>query len=143
MLQMAELPSTRLVSRSSLYATEPLGPRNQPDYINAVAELKTALPPLVLLRHLQCIEQRHRRRRLQRWGKRTLDLDILIYGSCVMGHPRLRVPHPSMHKREFVLIPLNEINPRLVIPRAGKIKTLVARLDDKAVSAVRKLPDWG
>ena len=138
---MAELPSTRLVCRSSLYATEPLGPRNQPDYINAVVELKTALPALVLLRHLQCIEQRHRRRRLQRWGKRTLDLDILIYGASVIDQPRLNVPHPSMHKREFVLIPLNEINPWLIIPGAGKIKTLVARLDGKALSTVRKLPD--
>jgi 2-amino-4-hydroxy-6-hydroxymethyldihydropteridine diphosphokinase len=141
MLQMAELPSTLLVSRSSLYATEPVGLPNQPDYINAVAELKTALPPLILLRHLQRIEQRHRRRRLQRWGKRTLDLDILIYGSSVIGHPRLRVPHPLMHKREFVLIPLNEINPWLIIPGAGKIKILVARLDGKALSSVRKLPN--
>jgi 2-amino-4-hydroxy-6-hydroxymethyldihydropteridine diphosphokinase len=80
---------------------------------------------------------------LQRWGKRTLDLDILIYGYGVIGHPRLRVPHPLMYKREFVLIPLNEINPQLVIPGAGKIKTLVARLDGKAVSTVRKLPGWG
>ncbi len=143
MLQLAELPSTRLLSRSSLYVTEPVGPRNQPDYVNAVAGLKTALPPLVLLRHLQRIEQRHRRVRLQRWGRRTLDLDILTYGSGIIGNPRLRVPHPLMHKRAFVLIPLIEIDPQLAIPGGGKIKTLLARLNGKDVSAVRKFSGSG
>jgi len=141
LLQLAELPSTCLVSRSSLYATEPVGPRNQPDYINAVAGLKTALAPLVLLRHLQRIERRHRRVRGQRWGRRTLDLDVLLYESRIFDHPRLRVPHPSMHKRAFVLIPLYEINPQIIIPGTGKIQMLMARLNYKEKSTVRKLPD--
>lgn len=139
MLQLAELPSTRVVSRSSLYVTEPVGPRNQPDFVNAVAGLKTALPPLVLLDHMQRIEHQHRRLRSQRWGRRSLDLDVLLYGPRTMNLPRLQVPHPYLHRRAFVLIPLNEIAPHLSIPGSGRLSTLLARMDREDISSVKKL----
>lgn len=134
---LIDLPSTRLVKRSGLFRTDPVGPRNQPDYVNAVAELRTCLPPLVLLRHLLAIEHRHHRVRRRRWGQRTLDLDILLYANRVIDHPRLLVPHPRLHLRGFALIPLNEINPGLLIPRKGKLETLVSRLHDAA--SVRRI----
>lgn len=125
---LGQLPSTRLVVRSAFYRNAPLGPPNQPDYINAVAALKTALTPLVLLAHMHSIERQHKRVRSQRWGPRTLDLDILVYGKIPFHHPRLVIPHPMLHCREFVLVPLNEINPDLLIPGKGKVKTLIGRL---------------
>ena len=131
------LPSTRLVKRSGLFRTDPVGPRNQPDYVNAAAELRTCLPPLVLLRHLLAIERRHPRVRRRRWGQRTLDLDILLYADRVIDHPRLFVPHPRLHLRGFALIPLHEISPGLLIPRKGRLKTLVSRLHDAA--SVRRI----
>lgn len=103
------LPLSSLVAQSSLYATPPLGPQDQPDFINAVAVVKTALSPLSLLDQLQALEQRHRRQRLRHWGPRTLDLDLLLYGQQTIERPRLRVPHPHMHKRAFVLVPLAEV----------------------------------
>lgn len=124
------LPATRLLKRSSLYVTKPVGPPNQPDFVNAVALIRTPLAPLVLLGHLHTLETRHGRLRIQKWGKRTLDLDILLYGSQVLRHPRLTVPHPLLHQRAFTLIPLQEIDPDLRIPGRGKVCTLCKRLTD-------------
>ena len=134
------LPSTRLVDRSGLYQSTPQGPPNQPDYINAVAALATALSPLALLRHLQAIERRHRRMRRQKWGPRTLDLDILIYGKITLRHPRLTIPHPLLLRREFVLVPLAEIVPALKIPGNGKVETLIGRLKQSKIESLHKLP---
>ena len=133
------LPSTRLVDRSALYRSRPHGPPNQPDYINAVAALITALAPLTLLRHLQAMERRHRRVRTQKWGPRTLDLDIIIYGKTTLRHPRLTIPHPLLHRREFVLVPLAGINPDLKIPGNAKVKTLMGRLDRRKKEGLHKL----
>ncbi|MGM0833850.1 2-amino-4-hydroxy-6-hydroxymethyldihydropteridine diphosphokinase [Halomonas qinghailakensis] len=107
--ELNELPLCQLVTQSSLYATRPIGPQDQPDFINAVAALETSLSPLALLDQLQGLEQRHRRRRLRHWGPRTLDLDLLLYGQSTILHPRLQVPHPHMHERAFVLAPLEEL----------------------------------
>ncbi|RUR30809.1 2-amino-4-hydroxy-6-hydroxymethyldihydropteridine diphosphokinase [Vreelandella andesensis] len=107
--ELGELPLCQLVAHSSLHATRPVGPQDQPDFINAVAALKTKLSPLALLDQLQALEQRHRRRRLRHWGPRTLDLDMLLYDQDTITHPRLAVPHPHMHKRAFVLAPLEEL----------------------------------
>lgn len=137
--QLAALPSTRLVGESGLYATSPIGPRNQPDFVNAVAELNTALDPLVLLDHLQGIESRHRRVRIQRWGRRTLDLDILLYDARILSHPRLQLPHPRLHQRLFVLAPLHELAPDLVIPGKGGMARLLDRLSTRNGSSVRRL----
>ncbi|MDP3537030.1 MAG: 2-amino-4-hydroxy-6-hydroxymethyldihydropteridine diphosphokinase [Halomonas sp.] len=108
--ELGGLPLSSLVAQSSLYATPPLGPQDQPDFINAVAVIKTALSPLAMLDQLQALEQRHRRQRLRHWGPRTLDLDLLLYGQQTIERPRLRVPHPHMHERAFVLVPLAEVS---------------------------------
>lgn len=109
------LPLSHLVSASSLYATPPVGPQDQPDFINAVAALETRLSPLALLDQLQALEQRHRRRRQRHWGPRTLDLDVLLYGQQLCTSPRLRVPHLHMHERAFVLVPLHELAPTVTL----------------------------
>nr|WP_298965113.1 2-amino-4-hydroxy-6-hydroxymethyldihydropteridine diphosphokinase [uncultured Halomonas sp.] len=113
--ELATLPLTRLLAASSLYASRPVGPQNQPDFINAVAALETRLSPLALLDQLQALEQRHRRRRQRHWGPRTLDLDLLLYGHDDIQTPRLHVPHPQMTARAFVLAPLAEIAPALTL----------------------------
>ncbi|MBF8224219.1 MULTISPECIES: 2-amino-4-hydroxy-6-hydroxymethyldihydropteridine diphosphokinase [Halomonadaceae] len=110
------LPLTRLAGASRLYASAPVGPQDQPDFVNAVAELATRLSPLALLDQLQALEQRHGRRRLRHWGPRTLDLDLLLYDEAVIESPRLRVPHPEMAHRGFVLLPLAELAPTLRLP---------------------------
>ncbi|GAA3893422.1 2-amino-4-hydroxy-6-hydroxymethyldihydropteridine diphosphokinase [Halomonas cibimaris] len=105
----------RLVGASGLYASRPVGPQDQPDFVNAVAVLETALSPLALLDQLQALEQRHRRRRERRWGPRTLDLDVLLFSALSMAHPRLQVPHPYLHERAFALRPLREVAPDLLL----------------------------
>jgi 2-amino-4-hydroxy-6-hydroxymethyldihydropteridine diphosphokinase len=125
---LAELPETVLTAHSSLYRSEPLGPAGQPDYINAVAALKTDLSPLDLLSALQTIEARQGRvREGERWGPRPLDLDILLYGEQVSDDPRLTLPHPGLYERNFVLYPLAEIAPGLSIPGKGPLEVLLAQ----------------
>lgn len=107
---MAALPRTRLAAVSSLYSSDPLGPPDQPRYANAVAALDSELAPLELLDALQAIELAQGRvRKDERWGPRTLDLDILLFGERTLDEPRLQVPHYHMHARAFVLYPLAEI----------------------------------
>lgn len=122
------LPASRLLQCSPLYKSAPLGPSEQPDYINAVAALATGLVPAALLSELQSLETRHGRiRGAPRWGPRTLDLDILLYGDAVIDTPALRVPHPGLHERLFVLYPLVNIAPDLVVPESGPVKRLLAQ----------------
>ncbi len=111
MSELDQLPLTRRRRASSLYATRPVGPADQPDFINAVAQLETRLSPLALLDQLQALEQRHGRVRERRWGPRTLDLDLLLFDDRRLVTPRLTLPHPEMVKRAFVLVPLAEIAP--------------------------------
>lgn len=113
--ELDALPQTRLVQASPLYQSRAVGPE-QPDYINAVAQLGTRLEPLALLDALQALEQQHRRVRLQHWGPRTLDLDLLLYGNDTIDHPRLTVPHAFLTQRAFVLYPLADLAPELVLP---------------------------
>lgn len=135
--QLDSLPDSRLMAASPLYTSVAVGPE-QPDYINAVAQLETTLTPLALLDQLQALEQQHRRIRLEHWGPRTLDLDLLLYGSKVIDHPRLSVPHPFMTRRAFVLYPLGDIAPGLILPGGEPLSRLLAqcpaddlqRLDD-------------
>lgn len=111
MQAMNNLPGTRLRKASSLYSSAPLGPADQPRYTNAVALLETSLEPLQLLDLLQDIERQHGRQRTgERWGPRTLDLDILLFGNRAIQHERLQVPHYHMHMRPFVLYPLAEVS---------------------------------
>jgi 2-amino-4-hydroxy-6-hydroxymethyldihydropteridine diphosphokinase len=112
---------------SSLYQSAPMGPKDQPDYVNAVMAISTALSPLELLKALQQIEQEHGRVRTgERWGPRTLDLDLLLYGDQQIQLPDLIVPHVGIADREFVLYPLYEIAPDLTVPGKGSLSDLVA-----------------
>lgn len=116
------------VAFSSLYRSRPMGPKDQPDYVNAVLAVETTLRPLDLLDQLQAIELHEGRVRSgERWGARTLDLDLLMYGAQSLEHPRLTVPHKGLSEREFVLYPLFEILPDLKIPGLGSVRELVAR----------------
>jgi 2-amino-4-hydroxy-6-hydroxymethyldihydropteridine diphosphokinase len=132
--ELARLPATRLAAVSPRYRTAPVGPADQPDFINAVACLETALAPSALLAALQQIEQRHGRRRgAQRWGPRSLDLDILLYGARELALADLRIPHPQMHRRAFVLVPLADIaSAELEIPGLGRLGALLEQVTDDA-----------
>jgi 2-amino-4-hydroxy-6-hydroxymethyldihydropteridine diphosphokinase len=128
------LPGSTLCRYSSLYRSPPMGPQDQPDYINAVAELETGLSAAELLSLLQAIEdQQGRVRGAARWGPRTLDLDILIYGQAQIKAPKLTVPHPGIAERPFVLYPLAEIAPDLEIPGCGALQKLLDRCPPKGL----------
>ena len=135
---LAAIPQTRLLCCSPLYRSEPVGPPGQPDYINAVAQLETELFPDRLLAELQTIENKHGRVRTIRWGPRTLDLDILLYGDHVQDDPHLTLPHPRMHERAFVLYPLFDIAPDLLIPVHGPIAALLARCPPLAMQKMHE-----
>ena len=111
--ELDRLPHTRLVRKSSLYRTAPVGYAAQPDFVNAVAQLETGLPAERLLAELQALEERHGRERSFKDAPRTLDLDLLLFGEAKLSSPRLTLPHPRMHERAFVLKPLLEIAPQL------------------------------
>ena len=126
--ELGNIPKSRCIDFSSLYCGPPLGPQNQPNYVNAVARLQTRLEPLALLEALFEIENDHMRVRTeQRWGARTLDLDILLYGDRRISGSRLTVPHPRLHERAFVLYPLAELAPQILIPGHGVIGDLIAQ----------------
>jgi 2-amino-4-hydroxy-6-hydroxymethyldihydropteridine diphosphokinase len=118
---------------SSFYCTNPIGPQDQPDYINAVVRLNTGLSALDLLDYLQTIENDQERIRNQRWGPRTLDLDILIYGKLVLNKPRLTIPHPRISERAFVLLPMSEIDPQLLITENKTVTDLLANCLDQGI----------
>ena len=117
---LARLSGTRLVRVSSLYDTEPVGEVEQPNFLNAVAQIDTEMTARQLLWNLQLIERRLGRVRSQRWGPRTIDLDLLLYGDLVVDEPDLRVPHPELTRRAFVMVPLVELDPLLVHPVTGQ-----------------------
>lgn len=132
---LAGLPGSRLLARSSLYASAPMGPQDQPDYVNAVALLETALAPLVLLEALQDVELRHGRvRSATRWGPRTLDLDLLLYGDLVLDSPRLTLPHPGLKQRPFVVLPLLEVDPQLCLPDGTPLIEIASTLGGAGVT---------
>jgi 2-amino-4-hydroxy-6-hydroxymethyldihydropteridine diphosphokinase len=125
--QIAALPATRVTATSSWYRSKAIGPQ-QPDYLNGVTRIETSLSPLDLLNSLQRVELEHGRERLQHWGPRTLDLDLLLYDELILQSARLTVPHPQLALRNFVLVPLLEIAPQLVLPDGRDIAALVAQL---------------
>lgn len=126
---LAHLPRTRLVQTSPFYRSKPLGPQNQPDFLNAVVALDTQLPAHELLDGTQGIELNQGRvRKAERWGPRTLDLDMLLYGNDVIRTDRLIVPHYDMKNREFMLYPLADIAPDLVFPDGESLKDLLTRV---------------
>jgi 2-amino-4-hydroxy-6-hydroxymethyldihydropteridine diphosphokinase len=121
--ELAELPGCTLLCVSPWYRSIAVGPGPQPDYINGVAKLSTSAEPLELLDQLQAIENLHQRQRGQRWGARTLDLDILLYGNQVIDFPTLQIPHPRLQQRNFVLYPLFNLAPTLILPDGSLLKT--------------------
>lgn len=126
---LGQLPETELVQVSRFYSSKPMGPQDQPDYVNAVAALDTRLTPLALLHALQQIElAQGRQRKAERWGPRTLDLDILLFGMQQIDHPELTVPHYGMRLREFVLYPLAELAPDLILPDGVALNSLLQQV---------------
>lgn len=130
------ITDTRLVKASSLYRSAPLGYEAQPEYVNAVAQVDTALSAERLLGELQAIEARHGRRRSFPNAPRTLDLDLLLYGNAVLDGDKLTLPHPRMHERAFVLLPLLEIAPDATVPGRGSAREL---MDKCAGQTVRRI----
>ncbi|MGJ8681012.1 2-amino-4-hydroxy-6-hydroxymethyldihydropteridine diphosphokinase [Paraglaciecola sp.] len=123
---LSALPSSQLIQCSHFYISQPMGPKDQPDYVNAVALIETKLQPLDLLKCTQEIELlQGRERKENRWGPRTLDLDILLYGNQQITLPNLVIPHYGLKKREFVLYPLFEIAQELTLPCGEKLSKLV------------------
>ncbi len=126
--ELGRIADTQRVASSGLYASPPMGPPDQPDYVNAVAQLRTGLTPLALLDALQAIERHHQRTRDgQRWGPRTLDLDVLLYDHSSIDDDRLTVPHPGLHQRAFVIYSLLEVAGDIDIPGRGSLRALAAR----------------
>ena len=138
--ELASLPDTRLMAVSSLYRTAPVGYLDQPDFINAVAEVATRLAPRALLDALLAIERRHGRLREFPNAPRTLDLDLLLYGESAVTEPGLTIPHPRMHERAFVIMPLAEIAPDAPIPGRGRARDLLGSLDTAAVLKLEAAP---
>ncbi len=134
------LDNITCVAHSRLYGSKPHGPQDQPDYVNAVAKLETTLDVEALLNALQTIEKAHHRVRKEgeRWGARTLDLDILLYDNAIIETPRLSVPHPRLFERPFVLYPLLDIEPALVFPDG---RTLVACVQQVSHTEIWPLDD--
>lgn len=127
--ELAALPETRLTGASSLYRSAPVGYRDQPDFVNAVARIETTLRPRALLDHLLAIERRHGRVRDFPNAPRTLDLDIVSYGDLAVHEPGLTIPHPRMRERAFVVVPLAEIAPEAVVPGLGSVKEILRKVD--------------
>jgi 2-amino-4-hydroxy-6-hydroxymethyldihydropteridine diphosphokinase len=139
--RVSKLPGTRIVRASSLYESEPLGDAKT-WFVNSVIEIETDFPPDELLKKLKAIEKAMGRRRVKgkRWGSRVIDLDILLCNQDVVEKRALRIPHPEMHKRRFVLLPLAELAPHVVHPQLGQsVSTLLANVkDEKRVSLLAR-----
>ncbi|WP_276898628.1 2-amino-4-hydroxy-6-hydroxymethyldihydropteridine diphosphokinase [Frischella perrara] len=124
-----QIPQTSVIKISPFYRSKPLGPQDQPDYLNAVIKIITELSPLALLKALQTIELNLGRvRKANRWGPRTLDLDILLYDNQVIQSEELTIPHYDMYNREFVLYPLFDIAPDLILPNQVPLKILINKV---------------
>jgi len=133
---LGRLPHTRVNARSSLYRSAPMGRLDQPDFINAVAELETGLSARALLEGLLAVEAGHGRTRSTPNAPRTLDLDLLLVGDEVISEPGLEVPHPRMHERAFVLLPLSEIDPDVRVPGRGRVAVLLQNIGDQQVTRI-------
>jgi len=131
--ELDAIPHTRVVRTSSLYRSAPLGYAEQPSFVNAVAQVETALPAERLLAELHAIETRHGRSRSFANAPRTLDLDLLLFGNAILDAPGLKVPHPRMHERAFVLLPLVEIAANVAIPGRGTAKAFLDKCENQGV----------
>ncbi len=136
--ELADIEHTQVVSVSSLYRSAPVGYTGQPHFINAAVELRTALSPRELLETLHAIESRHGRTRSFRNAPRTLDLDLLLYASTTIDEPGLTLPHPRMHERAFVLLPIAEIAPHTLVPGHGSVAQLLTQVDQQGVERLAR-----
>lgn len=134
--QLSEHKSITIIRKSSIYETAPVGYVDQANFLNMAVQFETSLSPKNLLNYCQKIEQNLGRKRDIRFGPRTIDLDILLYNQESIKTERLIIPHPRMHKRAFVLIPLHEIAPHLTIPRVGKLEELLRDIDSFDIDGV-------
>jgi 2-amino-4-hydroxy-6-hydroxymethyldihydropteridine diphosphokinase len=134
---LAAVPDTELLARSSMYRSAPFGPVEQPDFVNAVAQLMTFLDAAALLLALQHIERVQGRIRNKRWGPRVLDLDLLVFADQRIEQANLTVPHPGIAERNFVLLPLREIAPELVIPGLGCVAEIAVNETEPRISVVQ------
>jgi 2-amino-4-hydroxy-6-hydroxymethyldihydropteridine diphosphokinase len=131
---LASIPETRFERASRLFRTAPWGRADQPAFVNAAAEVATTLAPRALLEALLAIERAQGRHRDgTRWGPRTLDLDVLLYGDAVIDEPGLAIPHPHLAERAFVLLPLADLDPALHVPGRGRISELLRKVGAKGV----------
>lgn len=137
---LAGLPQTVLVAQSPFYRSKPVGPQDQPDFVNGAAMLRTELSAPALLDQLQAIEQAHGRERLQHWGPRTLDLDLLLYGNETITSERLTVPHPELPNRDFVLQPLLDLDPQRILPDGRSLALLRQQCQDNHLQKLDPLP---
>ncbi|MGB7803204.1 2-amino-4-hydroxy-6-hydroxymethyldihydropteridine diphosphokinase [Buttiauxella sp.] len=132
---IATIPQSRVVAISSFYRTPPLGPQDQPDYLNAAVALETELSPEGLLAHTQRIELEHGRvRKAERWGPRTLDLDIMLFGNLTLATPTLTVPHYDMKNRAFMLVPLLEIAPDCAFPGGLPVAKVLENISQDGIT---------
>ncbi len=135
---LENLPSCRGLRCSHWYSSKAVGPGEQPDYINAAVTLETTLSPPDLLSQLQAIENQHGRQRDIRWGARTLDLDLLLYGDTVMETTALQLPHPEILNRNFVLYPLNDLSPSLILPNGQVLSAVINSISLEGLSRIEK-----
>ncbi len=131
---LARLSLNDTMQKSSLYLSQPMGPQNQDGFINAVAKIFTPLSPISLLDELQAIENTQgRTRKIEQWGPRTLDLDLILYDNLIINEPRLTVPHYGIKKRSFVLIPLAEIEPKIKLPDESLVSDLIKQVGHQGI----------
>jgi 2-amino-4-hydroxy-6-hydroxymethyldihydropteridine diphosphokinase len=134
---LAGLPHSKLVLRSPCYRSRPMGPVEQPDFVNAVAGMLTQLEPSQLLQQLKMLEaQLGRSAPVVRWGPRLIDLDLLMHGRAVVDGPDLTLPHPGIAGRAFVLVPLADIAPETVVPGRGRVRSLLAGVDANSLERI-------
>jgi len=131
--QLRTLEATELLAVSGFYRSAPQGDAAQPDYVNTCALVRTALSPLALLDALQGIEQAQGKVRRGHWQAREIDLDLLVHGDAMIQSERLTLPHPWLHRRDFVLVPLAEIAPDLVVPGRGRVRALLENLSERFI----------
>jgi 2-amino-4-hydroxy-6-hydroxymethyldihydropteridine diphosphokinase len=136
--EIAQIPQTTLLNQSHWYQSTAVGPGTQDDYVNGAVKIDTQLRALELLYTLQAIEQRHRRIRIEHWGPRTLDLDLLAYGDELIDHPRLSVPHPRIAERNFVIYPLYDLAPNLKLANQLSLAALYKQIGDDGLQRINQ-----
>lgn len=135
-LALDGLAGTKVITDSGYFKSKPMGPEDQPDYVNAVVELETVLPVTELLKNCQLIESRQGRKKIRHWGERTIDLDILLYASQQIKSENLIVPHPGICQRDFVYMPLLKLNPEIEVPGKGLLKVNIQSVESQTEETV-------